>query len=113
MDRIEDNITDAHDNVKKGAVSLSGIAKNAALPMIGAGVGMAVAGPLGLFIGYKLAAVAAVGTASVGYFGGKAVQKITSPPVLMIKDSQLIEVGQHEEAIEAKEDSKKKRKTDS
>lgn len=89
-------------------MTLSKITKNAALPLIGAGFGMAVAGPLGLFVGYKLAAIAAVGTASAGYFGGKVVQKITSPPTLMIKDGELVKVEREEETEEVKEDTKKK-----
>lgn len=47
--------------------------------MIGAAVGGAIAGPIGLMAGYKLATLAALGTASLGYFGGKAVQKVTNP----------------------------------
>jgi len=117
VNRIEENVSSARDNVNTGAVTLSKITKNAALPLIGAGVGMAVAGPIGLFLGYKLAAVAAVGTASAGYFGGKVVQKVTNPPVLMVdnKDNTVKEVdARHEEEMEVEEaiqvESKSKKK---
>ena len=70
-----------------------------------------------------MAAVACIGTASAGYFGGKAVQKITTPPVLMIdsKDRELKEVPTRKQDLipdeqegqdteEAKEDTGNKKK---
>lgn len=33
-----------------------------------------------MIVGYKLAAVAAVGTTVAGYYGGKVAQKMTTPP---------------------------------
>lgn len=62
--------------------TLHQIKKNAALPLIGAAVGGAIAGPIGLMAGYKLAALAALGTASLGYISGKAVQKVTNLPAI-------------------------------
>lgn len=43
-------------------------------------VGTAFAGPIGMVVGYKLAALAAVGTTMAGYYGGKVAQKMTTPP---------------------------------
>lgn len=45
-------------------------------------MGTLVAGPIGMVIGYKLAAIAAIGTTAMGYATGKVVQKFASPPGL-------------------------------
>lgn len=106
VDNIEDNISSAKHNVERGALTLSKVSfsliiyepltlslvivslivvlfqikKGAALPLIGAAVGTAFAGPIGMVVGFKLAAVAAIGTTAAGYYGGKVAQKMTTPP---------------------------------
>ncbi|KAI1292083.1 Syntaxin-17 [Halotydeus destructor] len=87
VDRIESNISVAESSVHQGAVVLSRIRKGAALPLLGAAVGTAVAGPLGMLVGFKIAAVACIGTAVVGYKTGKVAQNIVNlPTTAMIKD---------------------------
>lgn len=62
------------------------------MPLLGAAAGAACFGPIGFVVGYKIAALACIGTGFVGYQTGKVVQKFSNPPGLdMIEDSKLQE----------------------
>ena len=61
---------------------LDQISRNGALPLLGAAIGTAMCGPIGMLLGYKIAAVACLGTATAGYLGGKVVERKTAPPAI-------------------------------
>jgi uncharacterized protein YcfJ len=58
------------------------ISRNGSLPLLGAAIGTAVCGPIGMLVGYKVAAVACLGTVTAGYLGGKVVEQKTAPPAI-------------------------------
>ncbi|XP_061675197.1 syntaxin-17 isoform X1 [Syngnathoides biaculeatus] len=76
IDSIEDNVNTAAANVVEGSKSLGKAAgyKMAILPLAGALLGGALAGPLGLLIGLKTAGAAAVGGGALGFAGGSLVK---------------------------------------
>ncbi|XP_037130463.1 syntaxin-17 [Syngnathus acus] len=77
IDSIEDNVNTAGANVEEGSKSLGKAVgyKLAILPLAGALLGAAVAGPLGLLIGLKAASAAVVGGSALGFAGGSLVKK--------------------------------------
>ncbi|XP_077431123.1 syntaxin-17 isoform X1 [Vanacampus margaritifer] len=76
IDSIEDNVNTAAANVEEGSKSLGKAVgyKLAILPLAGALLGGALAGPLGLLIGLKTASAAAVGGSALGFAGGSLVK---------------------------------------
>lgn len=69
VDRIEDNITVAEQNIEEGTSHLAKVArlKMLMLPLAGAVICGAVAGPIGLLSGFKLGGMAAaVGGSVIG-----------------------------------------------
>ncbi|XP_077383901.1 syntaxin-17 [Festucalex cinctus] len=76
IDSIEDNVNTAVANVEEGSKSLGKAVgyKLAILPLAGALLGGALAGPLGLLIGLKTAGAAAVGGSALGFAGGSLVK---------------------------------------
>ncbi|XP_051922081.1 syntaxin-17 [Hippocampus zosterae] len=76
IDSIEDNVNTAAANVEEGSKSLGKAVgyKLAILPLAGALIGGALAGPLGLLIGLKTAGAAAVGGGALGFAGGNLVK---------------------------------------
>ncbi|XP_028983930.1 syntaxin-17 isoform X1 [Betta splendens] len=78
IDSIEDNVNTASANVEEGTKSLGKAVgyKLALMPIAGALLGGAIAGPLGLLAGFKAAGVAAaLGGGALGFAGGNLVQK--------------------------------------
>ena len=58
---------------------------------MGAAIGTAIAGPIGMIAGYKVAAVACLGSAAAGYIGGKAVERRTAPAAITQSEDALDE----------------------
>ena len=58
------------------------IKKAVGYPLFGAAIGSMVAGPVGLLVGYKIAALAGVGAATIGYSTGKVAQRLANPPAI-------------------------------
>ncbi|XP_077454725.1 syntaxin-17 [Stigmatopora argus] len=77
IDSIEGNVNTAAANVEEGSRSLGKAAgyKWTLLPLAGALLGGAIAGPLGLIIGLKTAGAAALGGSALGFAGGKLAKK--------------------------------------
>ncbi|KAK3083062.1 hypothetical protein FSP39_012925 [Pinctada imbricata] len=68
IDRIEDNIEKAHENVRSGVTNLSKASKYkaAAFPVAGALLGTVIGGPVGFLAGLKIGSVAAIGGGAAG-----------------------------------------------
>uniref|UniRef100_UPI00358E1845 syntaxin-17-like isoform X2 n=1 Tax=Myxine glutinosa TaxID=7769 RepID=UPI00358E1845 len=78
MDSITENVERASDNVAEGTQQLGKAMRGAAvvLPVAGAVLGGAVAGPLGLLAGLKVGGlIAAFGGGLLGFTGGHVIQK--------------------------------------
>ncbi|XP_062584894.1 syntaxin-17-like [Saccostrea cucullata] len=78
VDRIEDNIEKAHQEVQKGAIQLGKASKYKAaiFPVAGALLGTVVAGPVGLIAGAKIGGVMGVGIGgTAGFLGGRFLKK--------------------------------------
>ncbi|XP_077577452.1 syntaxin-17 [Stigmatopora nigra] len=77
IDSIEGNVNTAAANVEEGSRSLGKAVgyKWTLLPLAGALLGGALAGPLGLIIGLKTAGAAALGGSALGFAGGKLAKK--------------------------------------
>jgi len=76
VDRIEDNLEFARENIHEGTIQLGRAAKlkAALIPLTGAVIGGCVAGPLGLMAGFKLGGLAAaIGGGLIGYQGAKYI----------------------------------------
>ena len=58
------------------------IKKAAGVPIIFAAIGTAMAGPIGMIAGFKIGALAGLGAATIGYSGGKVVQRYANPPAI-------------------------------
>ncbi|XP_052235108.1 syntaxin-17-like [Dreissena polymorpha] len=77
IDRIENNMEKAQIDVQEGVKQLGKASKYKAamIPIIGAAIGTAVAGPLGLLVGLKIGGLATVAGGTMGYIGGRFVKK--------------------------------------
>ncbi|KAK3083493.1 hypothetical protein FSP39_024121 [Pinctada imbricata] len=77
IDRIEDNIEKAHENVRSGVTNLSKASKYkaAAFPVAGALIGTVIGGPVGFLAGLKIGSVAAIGGGAAGFLGGRFYKK--------------------------------------
>ncbi|XP_015785185.1 syntaxin-17 [Tetranychus urticae] len=80
IDNIESNIETALVSVHNGARELSKAAKlkRAFVPVTGAVVAGCVGGPVGALMGLKVGIVTAIGSAIIGYGGGKLIQKVST-----------------------------------
>uniref|UniRef100_A0A8D8W7B3 Syntaxin-17 n=1 Tax=Cacopsylla melanoneura TaxID=428564 RepID=A0A8D8W7B3_9HEMI len=76
VNRIEDNIETAHENVKEGEKQLARAARYKAsmYPLFGAIVGTCLGGPIGAVAGLKIGALSAVTGTVIGFTSGKMVK---------------------------------------
>lgn len=95
VETIEDNVTQADEQVEHAVTHLARAAKlrRALLPVTGALVGLTLGGPVGLVIGTKMALGCALGAGFLGYTGGKALQRrAAQDKVPVVKDMELKEI---------------------
>lgn len=95
VETIEDNVTQADEQVAHAVTHLARAAKlrRALLPVTGALVGLTLGGPVGLVIGTKMALGCALGAGLLGYTGGKALQRrAEQDKVPVAKDMELQEI---------------------
>lgn len=89
VEKVEENIEVAAENVHEGAVQIAKAAsyKRAMYPITGAAIGTCIGGPIGFVAGLKLGGLAAIGCGITGYFGGKLLKEQDEKCSTQIPDS--------------------------
>jgi len=77
VEKIEENVEVAQENVQEGERILSKAAKlkTTLYPITGALIGTCIGGPVGLVAGLKFGSMAAIGGTVLGFTGGQVVKK--------------------------------------